>query len=70
MSMQCAAMLYYIDILWSYWNNLLLQNFLELGKISVSKVHCKLWMVSSKSFENLLSELAIGSVNPGDPSHW
>ena len=30
---------YYIDTLWSYWNNLLMNNFLELGKSCVSQVH-------------------------------
>ena len=35
-------MLYYVDTLWSYWNNLLIQNYLELGKIRVSKVHRKI----------------------------
>ena len=35
-------MFYYIDTLWSYWNILLIQNFLELGKIRVSKVYRKL----------------------------
>ena len=30
------------DTLGSYWNNLLIQKFLELGKIRISKVHRKL----------------------------
>ena len=41
--------LYYIDTLWSYWNNLLIQNFLELGKIRVSKVLRKLRSPVSRS---------------------
>ena len=35
-------MLYYIETLESYWNNLLIKNFLKLDEIRVSKFHRKI----------------------------
>ena len=38
-----------IDTSCSYWNNLLIQDFLESGKIRVSKVHRKLRSLVNRS---------------------